>query len=467
MAGVVGAGVEDAQVPGDAVVEQLEGTRHAAAGWIQALGHVEINRDVRLDDLRLEGDAALAQVGLDDQRRREGGRTREGDGGAGQVFQLFIRAVLAHHDDAAQPFALGPRQRMVARHGVEDGEVIGVHVDEIVFAGGHALFERRNVRRGAEGERQARSLRQRVQHRGPALGHQRGRFLRDDAEAVGFPGPYEGRRRRWIQLGLAALCAPAGLVRAGKTYSFGSVPQESASRMAESWTPVLNALAQRSGLALTFSTAPDIPTFEKRVAAGEYDFVYMNPYHFTVFNAMPGYHALARAKSERLRGIVVVRKDSPYKELKDLTGAAIAFPSSASFAATLVIQADLRKHGIAFEPKIVKSHISVYLDVAKGLYPAGGGVPRTFKLLDDSVARELRILYTSADYTSHAIASRPGMDAATRDKLLKAMLAMSQDAASLEMLQGIGFKVYESAADRDWDDVRALGIRPADSQIQK
>src|SRR5471032_3433543 len=274
-------------------------------------------------------------------------------------------------------------------------------------------------------------------------------------------------RRRWIQLGLAALCAPAGLVRAGKTYSFGIVPQESASLMAEVWTPVLNALAQRSGLALTFSTAPDIPTFEKRVSAGEYDFVYMNPYHFTVFNAKPGYRALARDKGERLRGIVVVRKDSPYKELKDLSGTTIAFPSSAAFAATLVVEADLRKRGIAFEPKIVKSHISVYLDVAKGLYPAGGGVPRTFKLLDDSIARDLRILYTSADYTSHAIASRPGMDAATRDKLLKAMLAMSQDAASLEMLQGIGFKGFEAAADRDWDDVRALGIRPADSQIQK
>src|SRR5471032_2342910 len=135
------------------------------------------------------------------------------------------------------------------------------------------------------------------------------------------------RRRLWIRLGLAALCAPAGLARAEKTYSFGIVPQESASLMAEVWTPVLNALAQRSGLALTFSTAPDIPTFEKRVAAGEYDFVYMNPYHFTVFNAKPGYRALARDKGERLRGIVVVRKDSPYKDLKDLSGATLAFPS--------------------------------------------------------------------------------------------------------------------------------------------
>jgi len=274
-------------------------------------------------------------------------------------------------------------------------------------------------------------------------------------------------RRLWIRLGLAALCAPAGLAHAEKIYTFAVVPQESASQMAENWIPVLNALAQKSGLALTFTTAPDIPTFEKRVAAGDYDFVYMNPYHYTVFNAKPGYRALARAKGERLRGIVVVRKDSPYKDLKDLSGATLAFPSYASFAATLVIEADLRKRGIAFTPQIVKSHNSVYLDVAKGLYPAGGGVPRTFQLLDESIARDLRILYTSADYTSHAIASRPGMDAATRDTLLKAMLAMSQDTASQPMLQRIGFKGFEAAADRDWDDVRALGIRPADSQIQK
>jgi phosphonate transport system substrate-binding protein len=277
-------------------------------------------------------------------------------------------------------------------------------------------------------------------------------------------------RRLWIRLGLAALYASAGAARAQKTYktySFGVVPQESASQLAESWTPVLNALAEKSGLAIAFGTAPDVPTFEKRVAAGEYDFAYMNPYHFTVFNAKPGYHALARAKDERLRGIVVVRKDSPYKELRDLSGASFAFPTPAAFAATLLIEADLRKRGIAFEPKIVKSHNSVYRDVARGLYPAGGGVPRTFRLLDDSVARDLRILYTSADFTAHAIASRPGMDAAIRDRLLKAMLAMSQDAKGLQLLQRIGFSGFEPALDRDWDDVRALRIRPADSQIQE
>lgn len=255
--------------------------------------------------------------------------------------------------------------------------------------------------------------------------------------------------------------------RAEKIYTFGIVPQESASQLAENWTPVLNALAEKSGLSITFATAPDVPTFERRLAAGDYDFAYMNPYHFVVFNARPGYRALARAKGERVKGIVVVRKDSPYKDLKDLSGTTVAFPTPAAFAATLLIEAELRKRGIAFDARIVKSHNSVYRDVAKGLYPAGGGVPRTFKLLDDDVARELRILYTTGDFTTHAIATRPGMDDATRDRMLQAMLALARDAHNLPLLQRIGFSGFEAARDRDWDDVRALGIRAADAQIQE
>ncbi|MFT7672206.1 MAG: ABC-type phosphate/phosphonate transport system substrate-binding protein [Gammaproteobacteria bacterium] len=38
------------------------------------------------------------------------------------------------------------------------------------------------------------------------------------------------------------------------------------------------------GFKVNFKTAPNIPTFKKRLAAGEYGFAYMNPYHYTVFN---------------------------------------------------------------------------------------------------------------------------------------------------------------------------------------
>ncbi|MEO5797634.1 MAG: phosphate/phosphite/phosphonate ABC transporter substrate-binding protein [Rhodoferax sp.] len=251
-----------------------------------------------------------------------------------------------------------------------------------------------------------------------------------------------------------------------QTLTFAIVPQQSATQLAEAWTPVLAWLSQSSGLHLQFVTAPDVPSFEQRLTAGEYDVAYMNPYHYTVFSAHPGYRALSRAKGDRIKGIVVVKKDSPVKSLSDLAGKTLAFPTPAAFAASLLVQAELRGRGIAFTPKIVNSHNSVYRSVAKGLFPGGGGIPRTLELLDESVRSELRVLWETREFTPHAIATRPGLDAAVRAQLWKAMREMGADPRGQELLKGIGFTGFEAAKDEDWDDVRSLKIRPEDAHLK-
>jgi len=93
-------------------------------------------------------------------------------------------------------------------------------------------------------------------------------------------------------------------------YTFAVVPQQSASKLARLWTPILKKVGQEAGVILKFKTAPNIPTFEKRLVNSEYDFAYMNPYHYTAFHKKPGYQAIAKAANKRIKGIVVVRKDS-------------------------------------------------------------------------------------------------------------------------------------------------------------
>lgn len=251
-----------------------------------------------------------------------------------------------------------------------------------------------------------------------------------------------------------------------QTLNFAVVPQQSATQLAEAWTPVLAWLSQSSGLHLQFVTAPDVPSFEQRLAAGEYDLAYMNPYHYTVFSTSPGYRALARAKGDRIKGILVVQKDSAIKSLADLNGKTLAFPTPAAFAASLLVQAELRGRGIAFTPKIVNSHNSVYRSVAKGIFPAGGGIPRTLNLLDETVRGDLRVLWETREFTPHAIASRPGLNADVRLRLLNAMREMGVDARGQELLKSIGFKGFEQARDEDWNDVRNLKIRPEDAQLK-
>jgi phosphonate transport system substrate-binding protein len=249
-------------------------------------------------------------------------------------------------------------------------------------------------------------------------------------------------------------------------FTFGVVPQQSASKLARLWAPVLDYLGRSAGLEIKFSTAPDIPEFERRLAAGDYDFAYMNPYHYTVFSREPGYRAFAKSKGQLLKGILVVRKDSPIQDPRGLSGATLAFPAPAAFAASVLTRAYLKQEGIAFTPRFVSSHDSVYLAVAKGLYPGGGGVIRTIESLEPAVRDQLRILWMTKGYTPHAFAAHPQVPEDNVKRLADAMLTMGQNEEGRALLAPLRVKGFEAAADADWDDVRALGIDLLNDLVQ-
>lgn len=241
--------------------------------------------------------------------------------------------------------------------------------------------------------------------------------------------------------------------------SFGIVPQQTPSQLLLAWAPILSYLEQQTGIHFIFRTAPDIPSFEQRTAAGEYDFAYMNPYHFVVFNkGEHGYQAVAKARDSRLQGIIVVRKDSQVQRLDELAGGTLAFPAPAAFAASLVPQAHLKAEKIPFTPRYVSSHDSVYQTVAAGLFPAGGGVERTFMATSANVRDQLRVLWTTPAYTPHAIAARSSLDPRLVSQVQQALSRLEQDPQGRLALQQLKITGFEPAQNTDWDDVRRLGI---------
>jgi len=254
---------------------------------------------------------------------------------------------------------------------------------------------------------------------------------------------------------LSAMASPTS---AKQQLKFGIVPQSSGSKLAQLWTPILIYLQEKTGYELEFATARNIPTFEKRLEDGKYDIAYMNPYHYTQVNAVAGYQAFAKAKEKRLKGIIVVQKDSNYRELKDLAGLEMAFPSNA-FAANQVPRAYFNQLGVSIIPKYVASHDSVYRNVAKGRYPAGGGVMRTFNNTNKEFRDNLRILWTSEGYTPHAFAAHPRVNSEAVQRLQQAMLDMDQDPVGQKLLKSIRLKGIESGNDKDWNDVRNLQIK--------
>lgn len=240
--------------------------------------------------------------------------------------------------------------------------------------------------------------------------------------------------------------------------TFAIVPQQSASKLAKLWGPIMEHISSQSGVQIKFTTAPDIPTFEKRLAAGEYDIAYMNPYHYIVFNQSNGYQAIAKARDKKIKGIIVVPKDSQVKQFSDLNNETLAFPAPAAFAATILTQADLHNAQVSFTAKYVSSHDSVYRTVAKGIYPAGGGVLRTFNNVDPNIKAQLKILSTTKGYTPHAIAVHPRVKPKQAKKIQQALVAMLQSEVGNTLLNSIKIKGFEHAHNDDWDDIRELKL---------
>lgn len=246
--------------------------------------------------------------------------------------------------------------------------------------------------------------------------------------------------------------------------NFGIVPQQSASRLAKMWGPLMARLSNELGVNIRFQTTKDIPTFEACLTAGAYDIAYMNPVHYTVFAEATGYRAIARQADKKLRGLLVVRKDSGIETLDDLSGADIAFPSPGAFGASVVPRAEMRSRGIAFTPNYVKSHDSVYRAVAAGLMPAGGGVLRTLNAVSPEIRDQLRVIYQTEGYTPHAFALRSDLGEGLSSDLQRVLLEIGRTAP--ELASSIGMQGFEQGADADWDDIRALDLTPSDTGIK-
>jgi phosphonate transport system substrate-binding protein len=235
--------------------------------------------------------------------------------------------------------------------------------------------------------------------------------------------------------------------------SFGTVPQQSTSKLALLSGPILKNISDETGFKVNFKTAPDLPTFEKRLAAGEYDFADINPYHYAVFNQTNGYQVLAKACDKLIRGVLVVRKDNMIEQIVNLDGITLAFPLPAAFVSSILSQSKLNVSSVQFKPKYVSSYDSVYRRVAKGLYPAGVGVVSPPNYVAAEIRDQLRVLWTSRGYTRYAIAAHLRISKKKAHSLQQALVKLDLQSEGAALLKDIEINGFEIAQDSHWDEV--------------
>ena len=271
--------------------------------------------------------------------------------------------------------------------------------------------------------------------------------------------------RLWFFLVLANLlfAGPTSLAYAQERI-LGVVPQGAPSDLAIQWQPLIKYLQDTTGIQLRFSTAPSIIRFEQRVLKGDYDFVYMNALLYVRAQKQHGYRALVRRENP-LRGILVVKKGT-VKNLSDLKGSTIAFPSPTALGATLLPRAELDRRKINYHVSYVGTHESGYQSVLVGRYAAAGGVMRTFSLLPATSQSELQVLFKSKPLTGHVVAVNPRIPREESGRMARALESLQNNQAGRDLLKKLRVDRFVVAKPGDFASIKKMSF-PATRKINK
>lgn len=260
---------------------------------------------------------------------------------------------------------------------------------------------------------------------------------------------------------LAAAWALPGLAQSPQAtpYSLSVVPQLSASVTAQNWTPLVEELG-RAGIALQLRFHKSIPDFEAAFLAGQSDFIFANPYHAVMAHKAHGYIPLVKNTLEPLQGILVVRRDSSLRSLKDLDGQAVAFPAPNAFGASLYMRALLAEAQVRIRPEYVGNHANAYRRVLAGEFAAAGGIAATLADEAEAVRSQLRVLYETPPAAPHPLMAHPRVPAAVRDRLRQLLVELGRDARGLKLLDNTQLgRPGPADYKRDYEPLDRLGLQ--------
>lgn len=253
---------------------------------------------------------------------------------------------------------------------------------------------------------------------------------------------------------LALLCylLLAASATAQTMYSFGVLPQRSATLTAQYWNPILTHVGDRCGVRLELAMRKSAEEFSDAEARGEFDFVFSN-HIFIPSHAAAGYRVIGRAAGEAIHGQIVVSDASAIKALHELAGREVGFPNRNAFVGYAAPMSALVQVGLVVTPVFGGNQEGVMAQLRAGTIPAAAVNSRVMR---EYAAREnfkYRAVWTSEPYLDLPVAVHPRVPDSVARAVGEALIGMSRDAEGSKILQASAASVRQQAP---WGFVQAL-----------
>lgn len=266
----------------------------------------------------------------------------------------------------------------------------------------------------------------------------------------------------WLLLGLLA-SRPAWTGDAPPLL-MGVFPSTTAKQIVETYRPLANALEKTLQRRIEIYTAPNFKTFIERTRQGEYDLLLTAPHLAWLARQDAGYQPLLKY-TQPVRGLLVVKSTSPYRDVAELRGRSIAI-ADALAVIVLAMQDELTKDGL--KPNIdyrtieAGTHINAAMQIINGRADAAmiGLLP--YKQMPPDLHSQLRVLRETPPLSSLTFLTHPRLHDAEVAMIRNTLLNFATTPAGQAFLKQGGFGGFSPL---DGNELNAF--RPYALQTQK
>lgn len=240
---------------------------------------------------------------------------------------------------------------------------------------------------------------------------------------------------------------------------FGSVAMDIPAVMHQRLTPLTEYLAKELNRPVILKLSPNMPAAIEDVGSGAVELAYLTPVAYLRAHKKGNAQLIAKTVTNNkssFKLMIVVREDSPIKNISDLEGKSFAFGDRAALLQRAVVvgaNMPLEKFG---KYDFLSHYDNIVRAVLHGDYDAG--------ILKDTKAykwrdKGIRILYSSPDLPPYNIAASKNVDEDLLKKLKKIFLGLDASNPEHRMVIKALDKKYDGFAetsDKEYDIVRKL-----------
>ncbi len=251
------------------------------------------------------------------------------------------------------------------------------------------------------------------------------------------------------------------LLAKNKIYIFGVHPLHNPKRLFEVYQPLVDYInGKLDGSELRLEASRNYASYDKKLFSSYFHFALPNPYQ-TIVATQNGYRVFGKmADDENFRGIILVRKDSNIKEVKDLLGKTVSYPAPTALAATMMPQMYLQNHGINVKNDIkniyVGSQESSIMSVYLGKSAAASTWPPpwiAFIKERPEVAKEVMIKWETKPLLNNGLVVRKDVPQELIDKVSKIIFSLHEHKEGKKILLAMELSRYEQANNNTYTDV--------------